>query len=136
MSSGELAGFNKQVIEKVKKLKAFKIHLIQRHLTEHPGLNIPPSLLSHMVNELEEYESILRYLDGGKIPLLAHPIHHHHLWILDAIGHAASISSSLDMSERELRKELQEFEQDFCRCYNKVQELAGYQEPVSFLFQH
>lgn len=126
MSSGELAGFNKQVIDKVRKLKVFKLHLIQRHLTEHPSLNLSPSLLSHMINELEEYESILRYLDGGKIPPLAHPIHHHLLWVVDAIGHSASISSSLDMSERELRKELKEFEQDFCRYYNKVQELAGY----------
>lgn len=126
MSLAELSTFNKQVIDKVKKLKSFKIHLIQRHLTEHPSLNLSPSLLSHMVNELEEYESTLRYLDGGKIPPAVHPIHHHHLWLLDGIGHAASISSSLDMSERELRKELQEFEQDFCRYYNKAQELASY----------
>lgn len=124
--SPEPAKFNRQIIDTVKKLKAFKLHLIRKHLTSHPGINLAPSLLSHMVNELEEYESILRYLDSGKIPPLAHPIHYHHLWLLDAIGHSASISSSLDMAERELRRESKDFEQDFCRCHSKAQEIAGY----------
>lgn len=125
-TSIDLGNFNKQVIDKVKQFKSFKIHLIRRHLAENLGMNLSPSLLSHMINELEEYESMLRYMVGEKVPPAAHPLHYHHLWLLDGIGHAASIASALDMSERELREEAEQFEKDFGRYFDKAQELIGY----------
>lgn len=125
LGSNDVGFFNKQVFTTVKRLKAFKLHLIRRHLTEKISIHMQPSFLNHMVNELEEYEIILRALESGRPLTKLHPIHYHLIWLLDAIGHAASLACAVDLAERDLRLESQNFEQDFIRFHNKAQELAG-----------
>lgn len=126
LSREELNNIHKLIWQRVQQLKEFKFHLIQRHLNAQIGLHLPPSFVSHMVNELEEYQLILGFLlKGDDIPLL-HPTHYHLLWLLDAIGHADSITISLDAVEKSLRMQGQRFTRDFESSYQKAIEMAGF----------
>ncbi|KGK87803.1 hypothetical protein DP73_13925 [Desulfosporosinus sp. HMP52] len=121
----ELSSINQLIWQRVQQLKEFKLHLIQRHLAGQIGLSLPPSFISHMVNELEEYLLVLGFLlKGEDVPLL-HPTHYHLLWLLDAIGHADSIATSLDAVEKSLRMQGQQFTRDFESSYQKAIEMVG-----------
>ncbi|HBV85267.1 MAG TPA: hypothetical protein DEF42_01025 [Desulfosporosinus sp.] len=126
----ELNRLHKLIWQRVQQLKEFKFHLIRRHLEGHIGLNLPPSLVSHMVNELEEYQLILGFLIKEEdVPLLP-PTHYHLLWMLDAVGHADSITTSLDASEKPLRTQSKQFSKDFKYSYQKALEMAGFTRAV------
>ncbi|MDO0825807.1 DUF2935 domain-containing protein [Desulfosporosinus nitroreducens] len=130
LSREELNSIHKLIWQRVQQLKEFKFRLIRRHLEGQIGLNLPPSLVSHMVNELEEYQLILEYLiKGEEVPLL-HPTHYHLIWLLDAVGHADSIAISLDAVEKALRAQGQRFNRDFELSYQKAIEMAGFSRAV------
>lgn len=63
--------------ESVKKLKKLKLHLLHRLLVGNLGFNITPTFLNHMLNELEEYELVLRNLQTENFSVSTHPLHHH-----------------------------------------------------------
>lgn len=79
-----------------------------------------------MVNEAEEYLRVLPYLQKGEVPPVAHPLHYHLVWLLDAAGHSGAIESSLDQVEYQLRKKSEKFTKDFQHFYLKAVEMAGY----------
>lgn len=110
----------------VKKLKQLKLTLIERHLVSKVKIQLSPTFLSHMVNELEEYERILVYLIRGEQPPILHELHHHLLWLQDAFGHAGAIQSEMDATEHKIKKESKEFVQQFQQFYLKAVELTGY----------
>lgn len=93
-----------------------------------------------MVNELDEYSRILNALLEGKSVPRYHSLHHDLLWLPDAAGHAASIAINLDVVEKRLVRNCQEFEKHFTEFYLKAIELTGYlrtltkQYPVLFKF--
>ena len=107
-------------------LRAFKLHLLQRHLTGTISIGLSPSFLNHMVNELEEYERVLRELSAGRPAPLYHPLHYHLVWLQDAYGHAASITGHLDMAEKKLQQESEAYRNQFEHFYLKAVEMAGY----------
>lgn len=106
-------------------LRAFKLHLLKRHLTGKINLKLPPTFINHMLNELEEYLNVLCFILNGMIPE-THPIQQHMLWLLDAEGHAAFIGCDLDMVEKELIKKSREFEKEFADLHKKAMEMGGY----------
>ncbi|MDP4143782.1 MAG: DUF2935 domain-containing protein [Bacillota bacterium] len=55
------------------------------------------------------------------------PVHYHLLWLLDGVGHAASIASNLDMSEKMLIKTSTKFRKTFNDLYSKSKEMKGFQ---------
>jgi hypothetical protein len=126
LSTEEIAKLNHRTAQSVEKLKSFKLQLLRRQLVGKVNLNMSPTFINHMINELEEYESILKHFLLGYLPPKAHPVHHHLLWQSDAIGHAASFVGSLDMEEKSLIQKSQSFQKDFENQYRKVQEFAGY----------
>ncbi|MDR6226076.1 DUF2935 domain-containing protein [Desmospora profundinema] len=107
-------------------IRTFKLHLIQRHLTESIQLQLSPTFLNHMVNEVEEYIRVLKYLSKGEVPPLQNPIHHHLVWLLDAAGHAGAIQDNMDLVEKRLKKKSHQFMTHFEQFYIKAVELAGY----------
>ena len=111
---------------RAQELRAFKLHLLKRHLTGKLGLHLSQSFLSHMVNELEEYLRVLSYLHMGKPAPVFEAVHHHTVWLQDAYGHAASIAGDLDMTESRLMELAKTFDQHFREYYLKAVELAGY----------
>ena len=126
----ELNNLHTVIWQRVQQLKEFKLHLIRRNLEGQIGLNLPPSLVSHMVNELEEYQLILGFLIKGEDVPLLHPTHYHLLWLLDAAGHADSIATSVDAVEKQLRAQSQCFTRDFEYSYQKALEMAGFARAV------
>jgi len=110
----------------VKNLKRFKLDLIERHLTRKVKIQLSPTFLNHMVNELEEYERLLVYLMRGEQPPVLHELHHHLLWLQDAFGHAGAIQSEMDDTEYRIKKESKEFVQQFQQFYLKAVEFTGY----------
>lgn len=54
--------------EESRKLREFKLHLIERHLLGRVRISLGPAFMNHMVNELEEYLRILDYLKQGVNP--------------------------------------------------------------------
>jgi hypothetical protein len=106
-------------------IRDFKLNLIQQHLIEKININLSPSFLNHMVNEVEEYLYILCRMMQNK-GILDHPIHHHLLWLLDGSGHAYAITAELDIVEKELKKISENFAKDFDNLYLKAVEIWGY----------
>jgi hypothetical protein len=117
---------NRQAYQQVKELKRFKLHLLRRHLNEMIATSLPPTFFNHMVNELEEYESILAALVQGQPSPSPHPIHDHLLWLTDGAFHAVAIMNALDGTEKDLLKRSNNFRKNFESLYLKSLEIRGY----------
>ncbi len=107
-------------------LKEFKLELLSKHLTGKIKIHLPPTFINHMVNELEEYERILSYINAGQVSPIYHELHHHLLWLLDAAGHSDSIFTSLDSVEKSIREKSDMFMKHFEAFYLKAVEMVGY----------
>jgi hypothetical protein len=78
-----------------------------------------------MLNELEEYMGVLSTFLRGQVPVY-NPIHHHLLWLSDAVGHAAALVSDLDEAEKMDIKRSHKFQKDFADLHDKAEEVAAY----------
>ncbi|MEJ8545969.1 DUF2935 domain-containing protein [Brevibacillus borstelensis] len=126
LSAEDIHVLNQQASSFTEKLREYKLHLLERHLVGKIAISLPPTFLNHMVNELEEYERILNnYLARSETPSF-HAVHYHLLWLSDAAGHAATITSLLDMVEHDLQQKSHRFTKQFEHFYQKAIELAGY----------
>lgn len=126
LSEREVQALTREAILQVDALRKFKLSLLERLLLRKVSIGLPPTFINHMVNELDEYARILGYLVSGKQPPDLHPVHHHLLWLQDAVGHAASIAAKLDPVEKDLIGKSKAFEGQFADFYLKSVELAGY----------
>ena len=125
LSSEEIYSLTLQASNQTGKLRDFKLHLLERHLIGKISISLSPTFINHMVNELEEYERILQaYLSGNLPPASLMDIHL--LWLSDAVGHAATITSLLDMVEADEKQKSEKFTKQFEHYYLKAIELAGY----------
>lgn len=125
MGEEELMAFSKRVIKAVRELRAFKLDLLRQHLVGQIRIDLSPTFINHMLNELEEYMRILDCYISNKTSR-NHPVHHHLLWLLDGSGHAAAIECGLDEVESKLREKSKEFNRNFRSLYLKALEMAGY----------
>lgn len=112
--------------EEANRIRDFKLDIIKEHLVGDVVIELPPTFLNHMVNEVEEYIRILPYLKREETPPMCHPLHHHLVWLLDAAGHADAITGSLDMVEKKLAEKSEDFTETFEHFYIKAVEMAGY----------
>lgn len=108
------------------KLREFKLNLIRRHLVGKIKIHLSPTFLNHMVNELEEYQRILKHLKSQEIPPVYHELHHHLVWIMDAAGHSSAISANLDSVEKRLKEKSDSYTKHFEDFYLKAVEMAGF----------
>lgn len=107
-------------------LREFKLSLLERQLAGKVDLLLTPSFVSHMVNELEEYQRILHSLREGRGVPRFHPLHYDLLWLQDAYGHAASLAADLDFAEKPLVAKSMAFQKGFEGFYLKAVEMTGY----------
>jgi len=121
-----LAALNREAMEATRALKTFKLGLLERLLTGKVDLLFTPTFLNHMVNELEEYERILGELLAGRPVPRLHPLHYDMVWLQDAIGHAAELSSDMDPVERRWIEKSRAFQMEFGAFFLKAVEMAGY----------
>lgn len=124
--SSKLKEITQSAYQQALQLREFKLHILRRQLVGTLKFNLSPTFVNHMVNELDEYLRILRYLSQQQVPPLVSPVHHHLLWLLDASGHAGTIEADLDLVEHTLKKRSHKFTVQFDHFYLKAVEMAGY----------
>ena len=89
--------FSKEAEQAAKEIRAFKLNIIQKQLEGKITIHFTPTFINHMVNEVEEYITVLEFLKKGEVPPVFHELHYHLVWLTDAAGHAGSISGGLDL---------------------------------------
>lgn len=124
-SDEEIAELNSEAYSAAMKIREFKLSIITKQIKDKIKIGLPPTFINHMVNELEEYLCIIDSLKIGKIPA-SYDIHLHLLWLPDGVGHALSVSSSLDMTEKELIKKSKAYSKIFTDLYLRTIEFKGY----------
>ncbi|WP_088102595.1 DUF2935 domain-containing protein [Halalkalibacter urbisdiaboli] len=122
----ELDRLNRISYEQANSIKEYKLNIVKDHLVGDIKIELSPTFINHMVNEVEEYIRILPYLIEQSVPPRCHPLHHHLVWLLDAAGHAGGISDSLDLVEKKLNLKSEYFTETFEQFYIKAVEMAGY----------
>lgn len=125
-NDAELIALNQQASGQAKNQRAFKLDLLKKSLIGQLKIGLPPTFINHMVNEIDEYITILNFLAAGQIPPPVNPLHYHLIWLRDAVGHAASLASDLDEVEQELIRQSQAYMALFNNLYSKAVEFSGY----------
>lgn len=111
---------------KAQEIRAFKLHLLSRHLIGRIKIGLAPTFLNHMVNETEKYLGVSVFLASGQVPPVEDAVQLHTMWLIDAVGHAGTISGKLDLVEKKLKHTSDGFSVAFEEFYLKAVELAGY----------
>lgn len=125
LSETELHELNRKAYEATYRLREFKLELLTMSLKPDLISQLSSTFINGMINELEEYLFILNSLMNGQNPLL-HTLHYHMLWLTDAAHHAATLSSMLDMVEKNLIEQSFRYEIQFQDLYLKALTLNGY----------
>ncbi|MEH7125704.1 DUF2935 domain-containing protein [Bacillus sp. JJ1773] len=123
---GNLQDLTVEADEEAKKIRQFKLTILERHLVGKVKIHLGPTFMNHMVNEVDEYLLLLKYLKNGEAAPVFHELHHHLLWLLDAAGHAGAISDNMEHPEKKIKKLSDEFTKDFEAFYLKAVELTGF----------
>jgi hypothetical protein len=125
-SEKELEELTRQTFHLATYMRTFKLELLRRHLVGRIRIDLAPTFLNHMVNEVEEYLCILNCLLAKEPPPVMDALHHHLLWLQTAAGHAAALNSGLDETEAGLREKTRRFQERFKDLYHKAEEIVGY----------
>ena len=106
--------------------KQYKLSLINSLLLMTVKFHMDVTLVNHMVNEIDQYITILNiFIETGKI-YEGHVLEHHRLWLLDAEGHAVAMIKGLDPVEKATMKEFKDLKKRFHNLYCKTLEFIGY----------
>ncbi|WP_079479150.1 DUF2935 domain-containing protein [Halobacillus salinus] len=122
----DFKNFSQAVKQKVEEFRQFKLSILKKQLLGQIGIHLSQTFINHMVNELEEFQRVLKYLILGEEPPVFHELHHHMLWLVDAGGHAGAINDRLDGVEKRLKEKSETFTKHFEQFYLKAVELTGY----------
>jgi hypothetical protein len=125
LSQNDIFQLNQNAFNTLCRLREFKLELLRMSITSDLKSHLPPTFINDMLNELEEYQLILNAFLKGQSPLF-HPLHYHILWLTDAIGHAATITSTLDPIEKEMIAKAYDYEMQFNDLYFKAFIMNGY----------
>jgi hypothetical protein len=133
LSSEELYDLNVVAFNAAQEIRCYKLDIIKKQLCGNIKINLPPTFINHMVNEVEEYLFILNCILQNIYPEV-NPLHHHLLWLLDGSGHAYGIAGDLDMIEKEYIEKSRAFAKNFDSLYLKAIEMHGYMRTGLFNF--
>jgi len=125
LTEEQLNVLTQQAYHYAQEIRLFKLEIIKRQLTKDIVIELPPTFINHMVNEVEEYLLVLCFLLAKQIPT-TNPVYQHLVWLLDAGGHAAAIDAALDDVEKKLKEKSREFNTTFEQFYIKAVEMAGF----------
>ncbi len=125
LNANELDVLNRQAYQLTHQFREFKLLLLALTLSSEIKVHLPSTFFNDMLNELEEFMTVINLIMNGK-SILFHPIHYHLLWLTDAIGHAASVAANLDPVERDLIDKSHYYEMNFTDLNLKAIMLNGY----------
>ena len=121
----ELELITNQAYQLALHFREFKLLLLSQTLNTEIKIHLNSTFINDMLNELEEYLTILTLLQS-KDSILFHPLHYHLLWLADAVGHAAAVSSNLDPIEKDMIDKSTCFEDQFVDLLLKATIMNGY----------
>jgi hypothetical protein len=125
LSDTELSCLNQQAYDAAIRLREFKLELLAMSITSDLKSHISSSFFNDMLNELDDYLTILNALMSQQNSVF-HPIQYHLLWLSDAVGHSATIAAELDMVEKDLINKACRYEVEFSDLYAKALMMNGY----------
>lgn len=105
----------------VEDVKELKLDILRKQIAGKIEINLPPTFINHMINEIETYEKILRDPD-----MVAHVLEDHYLWQADSKGHAIALLQMLDPTEKKLMKEIKKVKKAFACGFETTIEYIGY----------
>lgn len=105
--------------------REFKLLLLSQTLSAEIKIHLTSTFINDMLNELEEYLTVLSLLQSND-SILFHPLHYHLLWLTDAAGHAAAVASNLDPVEKDMIDKCNYFENQFIDLLFKATIMNGY----------
>ncbi len=126
MAAASWQAFAAEVRPAVQSLRSFKLEILKRHLLKKVLIGLPPTFFNHMLNELEEYLKNLACLVEGRAIPARSPVHHHLLWVLDAVGHARTLYCNLDSSQTKLLLKANAYMELWSKKYLESIEYAGF----------
>lgn len=109
----------------VKSIKDLKINILYGLLSNTVKINLNPTFINHMLNEIEEYITILSSAIEGKV-VTPSPVHLHLVWLPDAVGHSVAVSCDLDPIEKLDIKKFKKYKKKFHILHVKALEFKGY----------
>lgn len=125
---GTYKRYNAAVIQLIENIRTFKISLLNQ-LTNEPGdpvVLLPPTFISHMLNELEKFRYIAHSIQvTGALPPV-YSLNEHEVWLIDIAGHLGAIKDNLDDVEKIMRHQLCKHKKVFKGLHAKSIELIGY----------
>lgn len=121
-----ITDLNEQIIAIVEEVRNFKRQILSELLSGNRTVLLPPTLLSHMLNELEYFRFAVYYVRVNWEWPPNHNLNEHKLWLLDIEGHLQSIEDTLDPVEKLLRKRLTKHKKIFGKLHTKALEFIGY----------
>jgi hypothetical protein len=121
----ELDLITKQAFQLTMQLGEFKLLLLSLTLSSDIKIHLTSSFINDMLNELEEYITVLHSLNQNN-PMLYHPLHYHLLWLIDGVGHAASVTANLDLIEKDKIDKSNYYELQFTDLLLKATMMNGY----------
>lgn len=125
LSQDAILQLNHDALITIRQLREFKLELLRMSISSDLKLHLTPTFINDMLNELEEYQLILKAIMKNQKPSF-HPLHYHLLWLTDATGHAAALSSTLDPSQKELIIKAYDYENQFNELFFKAFIQKGY----------
>lgn len=106
-------------------IREFKLEIIKKQIVGDINIQLAPTFINHMVNEVEEYLRVIQWIRSKKV-VTEHALHNHNLWLPDASGHANGIFINLDSTERDYRDISYKFFKEFEELFIKSYEFADY----------
>jgi hypothetical protein len=125
LSSQSIIELTEKSLEAAQNIRSFKLQIIKELITGNIKIELPPTFINHMVNEVEEYLRVLSFITQEQI-YSVNPIYHHLLWLPDAAGHAGAINDNLDKIEKSLKEISNRFAETFDSMHIRAAELYGY----------
>jgi len=126
--------FAAEVQSAVESFGTFKLNLLAMMLKREIVLDLTPTFVNHMVNELEDYLMILHFLSKGQEPIPKNPVSLHLLWLKDSQGHAEFLACGLDYTEHDLIEEAKHFAESFLVQHSEAIEYRGFLRTCLDLF--
>lgn len=115
----------KQTYSLTLQLREFKLFILSQTLHSDIKIHLSSSFINDMLNELEEFLTVLQTINANSL-VLHHPLHYHILWLTDAVGHAASISATIDFIEKNIIDKSNYYELQFTDLLLKATMMNGY----------
>lgn len=122
----DFAIYNLQVIQVVDKIHKFKREILNDLVNNVIQILLPPTFISHMLNELEKFRYILYYIKLYKELPVNNSLNEHELWLSDIAGHLEGIHDNIDGVDKILRKTLRKQQHIFSALHHKALEFIGY----------